>query len=299
VNELGALFALEWRRLRSSARVVVLALLYLASCAVFLLVFGRISTGLQAQLDSALSDPAQAQFVSQRLRDTFLGALLGSSDPEALRSLAKVPILIFIGFRAALLFFPVWIALLGYDAVSDELATRSIRYVSVRARRGSILLGKYLALGSALLALLLLLNLELVFFARQLNPQFNGGLLWLTLLRCWGACTLFALGYLGLTLLCSTLVRSPALALALNITSLGALFALSFLGERGPPLGTASAGDAPAVGSGYLRLLSPFEYGPLLLNPEPGPRTAGVVGFLVFILLGVGAALFVLRRRDL
>jgi hypothetical protein len=299
VNELSSLFGLEWRRLRSSARVVVLSLFYLGSCAVFLLVLGRISAGIQAQLDAAVSNPEQAALMANQARTGFLGVLLDSSDPEELASLARVPLLVFVGFRAALIFVPLWIALLGYDAVSDELATRSLRYVTVRARRSSVLLGKFLALASVLVAILLLINLELVFYARHLSPDFSGSLLWLTLLRCWGASTLFALGYLGLTLLSSTLARSPALALALNVILLFGFWALTFVGERAPALGRGVPEGAPAVGLGYLRLLSPSLYGPLLLHPEPARFAIGAAGFTVFLLLTVGGAIFALGRRDL
>src|SRR5262249_4969515 len=142
------------------------------------------------------------------------------------------------------------------------------------------------------------LEVALLLYGRIGNPDFAGGLWWRTLLRSWAAGSLFALGYLGLTLLCSTLVASPGLALALNAASLFGLWLLNLRGESAHFMRKMNVENAPGALWEYLRFASPSHYGPSLLDPDPGRALPGAAAFLGFIVLFVGAACVALERRD-
>src|SRR5215470_4859273 len=124
----------ELLRTLRNARVLVLLLLFGTSTLLTGLLAGLITRGLESQ------DPQAAAAASAGL----LGFLIGG-DLAALQRLSELPLLVPFVFRVTLFFLPLFIALLGYDQLSAEVATGSVRYLAVRARRGSILAGKFLA----------------------------------------------------------------------------------------------------------------------------------------------------------
>jgi ABC-2 type transport system permease protein len=258
-------------------------------------ILAKLAGALQTNLHSQIEDPAMAEMAASQARLGVLQKLFEVTDEGTLRALAKIPLIVFIGFRASLFFAPIWIALLGYDVVSEELSTRSIRYVTVRARKSLLVVGKYLALGTILVGLFLAVNVALLLYARQGSPDFSGGLWLVTLGRCWAAGSLFALGYLGLTLLCSTLAKPPSLALALNLLALLGLWVLDVMGSPGL---AAPGSDSPESARAFLQWITPSHYGPLLLHPDPKRFAVGAAAFAVFIALTVAGAAFSLERRD-
>src|SRR5262249_52488086 len=185
LGELGAVARLEWQRVRGSPRIVVLVLLYLLGCLLFVLLLGTAARMLQQQFKAALDNPEAAQEVASRLQLGLLGTLFDRTDPESLKPLLKVPLIVFLGFRVSLFFVPVWVALLGFDSVSEELSTRSIRYLTLRAPRRTLVVGKFFTLSTVLVALLFLVNAALLAYARVGNPDFSGALWLTTFLRCW------------------------------------------------------------------------------------------------------------------
>ena len=132
--ELLAITRTELLRNVRNARVLVLLLLFATSTALVGLVVGLLTRGLDAQ------GPEAAAAASAGI----LGFLVGD-DGGAFQRLSELPLLVPIVFRVSLFFLPLFIALLGYDQLSAELSTGSVRYLAVRARRGSILGGKFVA----------------------------------------------------------------------------------------------------------------------------------------------------------
>src|SRR6201989_1667812 len=124
----------ELLRTLRNARVRVLLPLCGTSTALIGLVVGLITRGLSSQ------DPEAAAAASAGI----LGFLVGQ-EGGGFQGLYELPPLVPVVFRITLFFVPLYVALLGYDQLSAEVATGSIRYLAVRARRGSIVAGKFLA----------------------------------------------------------------------------------------------------------------------------------------------------------
>jgi ABC-2 type transport system permease protein len=93
--------------------------------------------------------------VAEEMRKGFLGFLVGG-DQAMMEALAQCPCRPG-GLQGHPLFLPVYIALMGFDQVSGEVGPRSIRYLTVRARRSSLLLGKFLSQATVLLGLVLII----------------------------------------------------------------------------------------------------------------------------------------------
>jgi ABC-2 type transport system permease protein len=209
-------------------------------------------------------------------------------ETQQLVSTGGMPLPILVAFYLSLFFLPLYVALMGFDQVSGELGPRSIRYLTVRARRSSVLLGKFLAQTTILLGLVWLLDLGLCLYTWVTTPGFGAADFGLNLLRFWMVSTVFSLAFLALTSFCSTLSPNPAVSLLINFSALliSFLFWTTARLDEGNPLR-------------LIRYLSPLRYSLRLLYPDAGDVAGAVVAYLVFTVLFLGGGLFILRERDL
>ena len=249
----------ECRRVLYSSRVVALLGLYsLFSLVIFL---------------------AAAMLRAFVLQATQSGMVLPSQD---------IPLAVMVVFYLSLFFLPLYVALMGFDQVSGEVGPRSIRYLTVRARRTSVVLGKFLAQTTILLGMVLVLDVGLCIYTGLTTPGMGPGNLVVHLLKFWLASTVFSLTFLALTSLCSNLTTSPAVSLISNLSvlMLSLLFWMTTMAEESNPLR-------------LLRFLSPFAYSINLLSPEPAQVGVSVAAYMGFTVVFLVSALQALRARDL
>lgn len=275
-----------------SGRVVVLLALYSMFSALVLLVVGAITQALREQVESRLAQAgadadASAQIFSEA-RKGFLGVLVGN-DQAMLEALAQVPLVVLVVFKITLFFLPAYVALMGFDQVSGEVGPRSMRYLTVRSRRASVLLGKFLAQATVLLGLVLIIDLAIFLYAFATTPDFTFGAMALLLLKFWLAAVVFSLAYLALTTLCSSLFRSPAVSLVFNFILLFAFWLVDVVGSVAQGRNVVE----------YVRYLSPSYYATNLLHPQFTQFGVSGLAYAVFAALFLGGALFILRARDL
>ena len=286
------IWSAECRRTVRSARVVALLGLYSMFSLLVLLVVGGLTKAMREQVDAQLAqagaDAAAGVQVAEEMRKGFLGFLVGG-DQAMMEALAQVPLVVLVVFKVTLFFLPVYIALMGFDQVSGEVGPRSIRYLTVRARRSSLLLGKFLSQATVLLGLVLIIDLAIFVYAAFTTPDFAPASFALNLLKFWLAAVVFSLAYLALTTFCSGLFRSPALSLIFNIFMLFGFWLVNTVGSF------ASEGN-PLT---YVRYLSPSHYANNLLHPRLAEFAVSGAAYAAFAVVFLGAALFVLRARDL
>ncbi|MBZ4416430.1 ABC transporter permease [Myxococcus sp. RHST-1-4] len=292
LKETLVIWSAELRRAVRSGRAVVLLGLYSMFSALVLLVVGwlasEIRSAVSKQLETAGADANATAQVGEEMRKGVLG-FLTSNDTAMMEALAQVPLEVLVVFKITLFFLPAYVALMGFDQLSGEVGPRSMRYLTVRARRSSVLLGKFLSQASLLVGLVLLIDLAIFIYARIANPDFGFADVVLNLLKFWLAAIVFSLAYVSLTTLCSSLFRSPAVSLVFN-------FILLFVFWLMDTIGRASGDDGKLR---FLRYLSPSYYAGDLLHPklaEFGASGAAYAGFATVFLLGAYA---VLRARDL
>jgi ABC-type transport system involved in multi-copper enzyme maturation permease subunit len=292
--EIGVIWWAECRRSLRSARTLVLLALYGLFSAVVLLAVGAIAAAVRAQVEDAQVPGAVADAALAQARSGVLG-LLVRGDEALLESLERVPLVALVVFKVTLFFLPAYVALMGFDQVSGEVGPRSIRYVTVRARRSSLLLGKFLAQASVLLALVLAVNGGLLAYSGATQPDFPLIRALGTLVRFGVAALVFSLAYVALTTLCSSLFRAPAVSLVFNYIALFSFWLLDVVGAGARRAGTS--GEAWLLAS--LRWLSPSSYAGDLLHPQPLRFGASCAAYVAFALVFLGLAHLVLRRRDL
>jgi ABC-2 type transport system permease protein len=68
------------------------------------------------------------------------------SDSEVANHLADAPLKLVLIFFLAVWLAPMLVALMGFDTVSSDMQYRSVRYWTVRTRRTSFLIGKFVGM---------------------------------------------------------------------------------------------------------------------------------------------------------
>ncbi|MFE8597824.1 ABC transporter permease [Archangium violaceum] len=279
----------ECRRTLRSARVLALLALYSLFSVLVLLMVGGITRALREQLDMQVgADASAASQLTEEFSKGFLGFLVGG-DQTVMEALAQVPLVVVVVFKATLFFLPLYVAIMGFDQVSGEVGPRSIRYLTVRARRLSLLVGRFLSQATVLLGLVLIIDAGIFVYAWLTTPEFTLGSFAFNLLKFWLAAVVFSLSYLALTTLCSSLFRAPALSLVVNIFVLFGFWLVNLIGGF-------AAKDSPVA---YVRYLSPSHYANGLLHPRLAEFAVSGMAYVFFTVLFLGGAIVILRERDL
>ncbi|RKH74074.1 ABC transporter permease [Corallococcus interemptor] len=292
LKEILVIWAAELRRAVRSGRAIVLLGLYSMFSALVLLVVGFVTRELQSQLNAGLPgstmDPDMAAQAADQMHRGVLG-FLTSNDSAMMEALAHVPIVVLIVYKITLFFLPAYIALMGFDQVSGEVGPRSMRYLTVRARRSSVLLGKFLSQATLLVGLVLIIDLAIFIYARILNADFAFGVLVLNLLKFWSATIVFSLAYVALTSFCSSLFRNPAVSLVFNFILLFVFWLMDSVGQAVSEQNVLR----------YLRYLSPSHYSGNLLHPKLAEFATSGAAYAAFAAVFLFGAYGVLRARDL
>lgn len=282
--ELWTIVRAELRRTVRSARALILILVYGAFTVLAGLVVAGLTRGIEQQ-----SDPTAAVVA----RSWMLSALVGGNE-SAIRALSGLPILVPLVFRLTLFFLPLYVALLGFDQLSSEVGSRSVRYLVVRSRRSSIVLGKFAA-QALVLAVLVGVVVGGLFLTAGLGAEIAEPAAYLAMaVRFWIAGTALALAYLALTTLASALTSTPAGSLFTNLGFLLAFWALDLFGSQGEATRRATG---HASWTEPLKWLSPSGYASGLLGPSSATLTS-IVAYACFAAVFLAAGWGAFRVRD-
>lgn len=206
--------------------------------------------------------------------------------------LGSAPGLIFFLFAVSLVLMPAVVLLLGFDSVSAERQHRTVRYWTVRSRRSSYIIGKWLGLWATcgIVALGMHALIWIVCTARGEAPFADivswGFRFWcasMPILGMWCAVSVFI----------SSLMRVPIIAL---LTTAGIFFVwwLVYI-----PFWVGGHNDPEVIGSPTpILYIFPNFYDRFLLSPQIGPFLTGLAvcfGFAAAMLAG-SSALF--AKRD-
>jgi ABC-2 type transport system permease protein len=291
------IFGAELRRALKSPRVLLVLLLYVAFSAGVMLTAGALAH--QAQLQAEAQGQGTGGLESPK---AALLALLFGQDRALVESLLELPAALLVVFKLGLVFLPAYVAVLGFDTVSAELQTRSLRYLSVRTSRTALALGKALALAAVVLLLVTLVHLGAFAYALSSAPDFSLAEATHAWPRLWGTTALVGVGMAALTTLCSTASRAPALSLTLNFAVLLGFWAAGALGSGARMVRMvqqqltqqeSSAGWQERIG-----LLAPSTWSAELLYPDVRRALTGALALLLFSLFCAAGAVGVLRTRD-
>ena len=221
-------FQHEMKRSLRSAKTLVLLILYGLATVISGLVFIAATRALQDKLNDALKGQELPPAAMMEMKLGGLSAIFGKDD-EQLKYLASMPLIVIFFTWFALFFLPLLTSLIGFDQVSGELQTRSIRFVSLRARRGALLAGKVLAQLALLLGLTAIINLAVFGYAAASIKDFPIGSGFVAMARFWALTLVYATAYVGVATLCSCLFRTPIFSFLCSIAYLFLTWVLALL----------------------------------------------------------------------
>ncbi|MBS1149566.1 MAG: hypothetical protein H6Q89_1264 [Myxococcaceae bacterium] len=220
IREIKEIWRGEIGRALKGGRVIVLLILFLLFTALALTIVGSINHQLNSQVDQAVAagqvDAAAAAAQAVEGRKKFLSTFF-TDDDALLDWLSAMPLVLFVVFKLTMVFAPLFIALMSFDQISGEIGPKSIRYLVVRVKRSSILIGKFLAQATLASGLLVLCTVMMVAVAKVLNADFTAGSAVVVGLKLCVVLVVFALAYLGLSSLCSAVTRQSGVSLVLNV----------------------------------------------------------------------------------
>lgn len=312
MNGLGEI-AVIWRgevgRALKSGRVIVLLVLFSMFTGLALTSIGWIAKQITAQaMEQAEKqglDAEKTAEVTLEAKKKFVSTFFAGDDAALTETLLAIPLVLLIVFSLSMRFVPAFVALMGFDQISGETANRSIRYLVVRARRSSILMGKFLAQFTVLAVLMLFAVAMMVVGAKVTNEDFSVAIAALTFVKLWSAAMVLSTAYLALTALCSSFFRQSAVSLVFNFIALFGIWFLAWVGEAwNLPGEVATEGSITAAFKSesplaYVRYASVFHYASDLLHPHWQRFGAAGLAHLGYAMLFLGLGYVVLRRRDL
>lgn len=304
LKEIGAIWRGETARALRTGRVLVLLVLFLLFVGLALMGVGLLSSQVVsgAMKVAPGADPEQVRQSLLGAKKQFLATFF-TDDERLLDSLAQLPLVLLVVFKLTLRFVPLFIALMGFDQIAGEVGPKSIRYLIVRVKRNSIILGKFFSQATIFTLLLTVCTLAMVLVAKILTPEFTVGDMTLWTLKLIGSSIVLALAYLSLTTLCSALVRQGAVALVLNVIGLFLIWFFALVGEYFRFPGDAASGTLELMRAesywAYLRYASVWHFGQDLLHPDWKVFLSAAVMHLGFAATFLGLAQLALKRRDL
>jgi Cu-processing system permease protein len=198
---------------------------------------------------------------------------------------APEPILAF--YPLAVFFLAILTLVWGFDAIAADVQHRTIRYVTLRAHRASLVLGRWLALWVSGLAVTLIVSL-ILWAGLAIKGLFPTAAVVHYGMRTWIATGTLGAWYAALTIFTSTLYRTPVVAL---ITASGILVTMFFLRHL------SGASWAPAWLKATHDVL-PGSWDDRLLGPNFAHWGAGTGVCLLWTAIALFAASMVLSKKD-
>lgn len=278
----------ELRKSFRSIKGVILSLLTAAGGGGLALLFAQSDDIRQKQLNEKDISPeifleAKKKFFGWWFMDGPTGDHVGSA-----------PGLLFFLFAVSLVLMPAVVLILGFDSISAERQHKTVRYWTVRSRRSSYIIGKWLGLlvTCAIVALGMHVLIWIVCTARGEAPfgqivswGFRFWLASLPILGMWCAVSIFI----------SSLVRTPIIAL-LTTSAVFFVWWLFYF-----PFWVGAHGGNPEAGATAPRAILyifPNFYDRFILSPNIGPFLTGLAVCFGFAALVLTACSALFAKRD-
>jgi ABC-type transport system involved in multi-copper enzyme maturation permease subunit len=282
VVEVRLVLGRELRRSIRSAKGIVIGALTLLGAFVASLVC--------VWIEASDRGGASAQAFAEMRRQYFEKQ---TGDPVLAAHLATIPASLLAFLKITIWLVPLLVALLGFDAISGELQQRTVRYWTVRSRRGSYFVGKLLGLWTLVGVVILVLNLlaggvALVRGFLTLGELVGWGV------RLWFVAFAISGVWAAIATFISSCFRTPMVAL---LTTFAAFFVLWIIGLRGFFSRMSPAGVTQ--GMSWYEYFYPNAYDVLLLHPD-AIRVLTALGILVAgasVIATAGSVL--IERRDI
>ena len=239
---------------------------------------------------------AKVQVIAGMYRDDKIG-----------ERLADAPTRLIIFFFIAIWLTPLLVAVVGFDGISVDLQHRSVRYWTIRTRRASYYVGKYLGLWATVATMTFVMHaiVWLVMIGR-VDASASDTLAWGV--RFWLVSLPITGAWCAVSTLIGSFFRTPMVGLLLTCAAFFIMFFVGFaLANAYAGIDAAKAADAlDATRAAYqetrvivfMRLLYPNSMDTWLLSGEPQRVMVGVGTALFYAMATCVGGSLAFARRD-
>ncbi len=283
IQEIGLIVVRELRKnLRGVKGIILLALSLVGGTAAALL----LAKAFQRELESA-----SVEMIHQAQEEVFTKMF---HDPEMGKHLATAPFSLVLMLNLCVWLAPALIWLAGFDAISGEVQHRTIRYWTVRTRRFSYYLGKFLGLWATVGVMTFAMHflIWIVTLSQGVYPVGDvlgwGFRLWLVSVPIVGA-------WCGIAVLVGAFFRTPITSLLVVGFS---FFAMFVVGVFVPWILEGLAGKGVSETAPILRKLYPNAYDVFLLSPKIERVAIGLAACFGFAGLPTALGAYLLDKKD-
>lgn len=287
LSEISLIFQREMRKSFRSVKGIILAVLALLASGVAALVCIYAESGAREKLNATDTE----QFY-QLQEEAFKKA--GAADDLA-HYLSHVPLSLHLFLKFGVWLAPAMIVLLGFDSVSADIQHRAVRYWTIRTRRWSYLIGKFLGLW----ATISIVTLALYVFAAiavLIKGYISFGAFFTWGLKFWLASTLIASTWCAVATFVSAQFKTPFVSL---LATLAAFFVLWLPGFVGWLVRINDALDSGRMANmRWFEYVYPNSYDDLLINPLWSKTAEGVLAVVAYWIVFVGGAALLFEKKD-
>lgn len=195
-------------------------------------------------------------------------------------------------WKGTLWFIPFMTLMIGFEQVCGDLQHRTMRYTVIRARRGSIVAGKALAIWGVVSTLLLALH-AFVWFVTLVRGDATLGQILAWGPRLWALSSVFTAAYAGLTILISSLTKRPVISLFLGLITFSALWVTDLAVDFAKLVKSERFGWLEYVGYAV-----PDNYEAWLVTPKAPEMVGSIAILLAFGAASTALAGWIVNRRD-
>lgn len=204
-------------------------------------------------------------------------------DPDMAHALAPSPDVLLGLLNLTIWLTPMLVALMGFDAIAPDLQHRSVRYWSIRSRRGSFFVGKWAGLWLTVSAVTLTMD-AIIWAVCVIRGEATLAVTLRWGVSFWLVSLPMSAIWCGIATLVSSLFRQPIVALLLTFAAFFVLWVVYLI--------AAFAGSEP------LAYLYPNFYDHLLLHPAAQKLATGLGASFGMAAIYVGAGSFIFSKRD-
>lgn len=274
VNEIRFVVERELRKNFRSVKGIVLAVLSLLGGSSIALVIAKVQALSRQELGNV--DPEAMHALRER-------ALSKLYDADTAKLLADSPAVLLPVLGVTIWLTPMLVALMGFDSVAPDLQHRSVRYWTVRTRRASYFVGKWLGLWTTVSAVTLVMD-ALIWIVSIVRGDATASATLGWGVRFWLTTLPLSAAWCAIAVLISSLFRSQIVALLVTFATFFVLWVV---------YGIAAVAEVKALFYVY-----PNYYDELLLNAHPDKIAIGLGACFGMAALYVAAGSLLFRRRD-
>ncbi len=288
LKEVQLILLRELRKNFRSVKGIVLLLISLIGSFGAALLLVKFQAFKRGQIDEAArasqgSIEVTTSAVKDFIHDGRIKALTPVYGEATAKYIADSPEVLFAGLMITIWLTPLLIALLGFDSFSADMQHKSVRYWTLRTRRGSYFAGKFLGLWTTVSSVTLAIH-ALIWAVCIVRGEASSAETFSWGIRFWLVSLPMSAAWCGVAVLVSSFFRMPMVAL---LTTFAAYFSLWLIWV----IGVASETNA-------LLYFYPNYYDKLLLSPQLWTAASGFGACALMASICVGGGSFIFSRRD-